>query len=68
MFTCSRSIRDSPPSAALCGNCVDLGVYCVPVDGAHNTKRSFSILSQLLALKTSQGDLQLQPIFRLLSQ
>lgn len=47
---------------------LDLGVYCVPVDGAHNTKRSFSILSQLLALKTSQGDLQLQPIFRLLSQ
>jgi hypothetical protein len=46
----------------------DLGVYCVPIDGAANTKRTFSILSQLLALKTTTGDLQLQPIFRLQPQ
>lgn len=46
----------------------DLGVYCVPIDGADNTKRTFSILSQLLALKTTTGDLQLQPIFRLQPQ
>ncbi len=46
----------------------DLGVYCVPTTGAENTKRSFSILSQLLALKTTTDDLQLQPIFRLQTQ
>lgn len=46
----------------------DLGVYCVPLEGAANTKRAFSILSQLLALKTTTGDLQLQPIFRLQPQ
>ncbi len=46
----------------------DIGLYCVPLNGAANTKRTFSILSQLLALKTTTGDLQLQPIFRLLSQ
>jgi len=45
---------------------LDLGLYCVPLDGAANTKQAFSILSQLLALKTTTGDLQLQPIIRLL--
>jgi hypothetical protein len=46
----------------------ELGFYCVPIDDATNTKRTFSILSQLLALKTTTGDLQLQPIFRLQPQ
>ena len=44
---------------------MDLGEYCVPIDGAQNTKRTFSILSQLLALKTTTGDLQLTPTLRL---
>jgi hypothetical protein len=46
----------------------DVGLYCVPTEGAANTKRTFSILSQLLALKTTTGDLQAQPVFRLLPQ
>lgn len=46
----------------------DLKVYCVPSNGAANTKRSFSLLSQLLALKTTQNDLQLLPTIRLLPQ
>jgi hypothetical protein len=45
---------------------MDLGEYCVPIDGAQNTKRIFSILSQLLALKTTTGDLQLTPTLRLI--
>jgi hypothetical protein len=44
----------------------NLGVYCVPIEGAQNTKSTFSILSQLLALKTTTGDLQLLPTVRLL--
>jgi len=44
---------------------MDLGEYCVPINGAQNTKRTFSILSQLLALKTTTGDLQLTPTLRL---
>jgi hypothetical protein len=43
----------------------NLGLYCVPIQGAQNTKTSFSILSQLLALKTTTGDLQLTPTLRL---
>jgi hypothetical protein len=31
--------------------------YCVPVEGATNTKAIFSILNELLALKTAPGDL-----------
>jgi hypothetical protein len=46
----------------------DLGIYCVPIDSAENTKRTFSILSQLLALKTTTGDLQLTPTLRLLPE
>lgn len=42
------------------------GVYCVPNNGAHNTKSTFSILAQLLALKTTTNDLQLLPTIRLL--
>jgi hypothetical protein len=45
---------------------LDFGRYCVPNDGAENTKRTFSILSQLLALKTTTGDLQLTPTLRLI--
>jgi hypothetical protein len=56
------------PAGCFVSAMFDLGVYCVPIDGAANTKRTFSILSQLLALKTTTGDLQLQPIFRLLPQ
>jgi hypothetical protein len=44
----------------------NIGVFCVPIEGAQNTKSAFSILSQLLALKTTTGDLQLLPTIRLL--
>jgi hypothetical protein len=56
------------PAGCFSSVAFELGIYCVPIDGAENTKRIFSILSQLLALKTTTGDLQLQPIFRLLPQ
>jgi hypothetical protein len=56
------------PTGCFSSVAFELGIYCVPIDGAANTKRTFSILSQLLALKTTTGDLQLQPIFRLLPQ
>ena len=42
------------------------GVNCVPNNGAQNTKSTFSILAQLLALKTTTSDLQLLPTIRLL--
>jgi len=38
--------------------------YCVPQDGSENTKRIFSVLSQLLALKTSAVDLPNTPTVR----
>ena len=44
----------------------ELDIYCVPADGAENTKRTFSLLAQLLALKTTNNDLQLLPTIRLL--
>jgi hypothetical protein len=55
--------------AAAAGGCfVDLffesGYYCVPRQGAENTKRIFSLLAQLLALKTQPGDLAITPTFR----
>ena len=56
------------PTGCFSSVAFELGIYCVPIDGAANTKRTFSILSQLLALKTTTGDLQLQPIFRLQPQ
>jgi hypothetical protein len=62
------TVYKKPPAGCFVWTTLDLGVYCVPVDGAENTKRTFSILSQLLALKTTTGDLQLQPIFRLQPQ
>ena len=59
------TVNKGQPAGCFVSAVFDLGVYCVPTTGAENTKRSFSILSQLLALKTTTGDLQLQPIFRL---
>ena len=38
--------------------------YCVPRQGAENTKRIFSLLAQLLALKTQAGDLAITPTVR----
>jgi hypothetical protein len=38
--------------------------YCVPQRGAENTKRIFSLLAQLLALKTQAGDLAITPTVR----
>ena len=38
--------------------------HCVPQDGSENTKRIFSVLSQLLALKTSAVDLPNTPTVR----
>jgi hypothetical protein len=40
------------------------GYYCVPRQGAENTKRIFSLLAQLLALKTQPGDLAITPTVR----
>jgi len=39
-------------------------VYCVPEKGAESTKRIFSLLAQLLALKTQSGDLNSTPVVR----
>jgi len=44
----------------------DGGYYCVPRQGAENTKRIFSLLSQLLALRTLAGDLAITPTVRTL--
>jgi len=38
--------------------------YCIPREGAENTKRIFSLLAQLLALKTQAGDLVITPTVR----
>jgi hypothetical protein len=38
--------------------------YCVPKNGAESTKRIFSLLTQLLALKTQAGDLVATPVVR----
>ena len=38
--------------------------YCVPSEGAENTKRIISLLAQLLALKTQQSDLPFTPTVR----
>jgi hypothetical protein len=56
-------VRTSPD-----GCFVDLGFegdfYCVPREGAENTKRIFSLLAQLIALKTAPGDLAITPNVR----
>jgi hypothetical protein len=54
------------PTGCFASAFFNLGVYCVPIERAQNTKSAFSILSQLLALKTTTGDLQLLPTIRLL--
>jgi hypothetical protein len=38
--------------------------YCVPENGAESTKSTFSLLTQLLALKTQSGDLNATPVVR----
>jgi hypothetical protein len=38
--------------------------YCVPENGAESTKRIFTLLAQLLALKTQSGDLNATPVVR----
>jgi len=40
--------------------------YCVPMEGAANTKRILSLLTQLIALNTSIEDVPLTPTVRLL--
>ena len=42
----------------------DGNFYCVPQKGAENTKRIFSLLAQLLALKTQTQDLAITPTVR----
>jgi len=39
--------------------------YCVPEEGSHHTKRIFSLLSQLIALKTQTNDLAITPVVRI---
>ena len=38
--------------------------YCVPAEGAENTKRIISLLAQLIALKTPQSELPFTPTVR----
>jgi hypothetical protein len=40
------------------------GDYCVPEHGADNTKRIFSLLAELLALKTMANELAITPLVR----
>jgi hypothetical protein len=40
------------------------GDWCVPERGASNTKRIFSLLAELLALKTQAADLAITPAVR----
>jgi hypothetical protein len=40
------------------------GDYCVPEHGAENTKRIFSLLAELLALKTMANELAITPLVR----
>jgi hypothetical protein len=40
------------------------GDYCVPEHGAANTKRIFSLLAELLALKTMASELAITPLVR----
>jgi len=39
--------------------------YCVPAAGGEHTKQTFSVLAQLLALKTRAGDLAITPSVRI---
>jgi len=40
------------------------GDYCVPEHDAANTKRIFSLLAELLALKTMANELAITPLVR----
>jgi hypothetical protein len=42
------------------------GDYCVPEHGSSNTKRIFSLLAELLALKTQASDLAITPAVRII--
>jgi hypothetical protein len=44
------------------------GDWCVPEIGASNTKRIFSLLAELLALKTQASDLAITPAVRIINQ
>jgi hypothetical protein len=61
-----RLLAVGPPTPGGCF--AELGFdgvrYCVPREGAENTKRIFSLLAQLLALKTQPGDLAITPTVR----
>jgi hypothetical protein len=39
--------------------------YCVPAEASANTKRTFAIMSQLINLKTSPGDIPFTPTVRI---
>lgn len=45
----------------------DGGFYCVPRQGAETTKRIFSLLAQLIALRTQSQDLAITPTVRTLN-
>jgi len=44
------------------------GDWCVPEQGASNTKRIFSLLAELLALKTQASELAITPAVRIINQ
>jgi hypothetical protein len=42
------------------------GDWCVPEQGSSNTKRIFSLLAELLALKTQASELAITPTVRVI--
>jgi hypothetical protein len=63
----NQLLNTSPPGGAPCFASASLGGerYCVPDDeSAANTKRVFSVLAQLMALKTTAADLPVTPTVR----
>jgi hypothetical protein len=58
------AISGSSLSGCFVDQILDSAYYCVPQEGAENTKRIFSLLAQLLALKTAPGDLAITPTVR----
>jgi len=58
------AVAASSPDGCFVDLGFDSGFYCVPRQGAENTKRIFSLLAQLIALKTAPNDLAITPTVR----
>jgi hypothetical protein len=57
--------RDAGGDGCFADTVLEGEFYCVPREGAENTKRIFSLLAQLVALNTQIGDLAITPTVRL---